>query len=65
MKSFRKLRDFREAHGHLDAARLGDEELARWSGAQRASRAKGKLSDERVAYLDGIGFDWGDASDYR
>ena len=32
--------------------------LAAWARAQRAARAKGLLSDKRVAFLEGIGFEW-------
>lgn len=60
MKSFRKLRDFHDAHGHCDVERVNgpSDELVRWSEAQRLARQKGLLSDERVDYLTGLGFAW-------
>lgn len=35
-----------------------DAELLKWAEAQRRCREKGKLSQKRIEYLDGIGFSW-------
>jgi hypothetical protein len=32
--------------------------LAKWVNTQRTERKKGKLSEERVRLLEGIGFEW-------
>jgi len=60
MTSFRELRSFWEQHGHTDVGRvLGERSaLARWAQAQRRARKKNLLPPKRVAYLDGIGFEW-------
>lgn len=63
MENFRELRSYWEQHGTTEVAADGAEEAAaaaliKWSDAQRSARQKGKLSDERVAYLDGLGFRW-------
>jgi len=42
----------------VEAKRTGDETDAKWEAAQRAARRKGMLSDVRVEYLDGAGFEW-------
>ena len=60
MQTFREVREFYDAYGHTDVASvLGDgHDLARWCDAQRAAGRKGLLAEKRVAYLDGIRFDW-------
>jgi hypothetical protein len=42
----------------VEAAESGGPRDSRWEEAQRAARRKGKLSDVRIEYLDGAGFDW-------
>jgi hypothetical protein len=42
------------ADAHAANAPLPEE----WCNAQRLARAKGKLSAQRVSYLDKFGFDW-------
>jgi len=60
MQSFRQLREFWEVHGHteVDAVLGTGSELARWCDVQRAAKTKGMLPDKRLAYLEGIGFEW-------
>lgn len=60
MSTFRLLRDFYDEHGHADVSRvLGeDNELTRWCRVQCESKRKERLQPKRVAYLDGICFDW-------
>lgn len=60
MQSFRQLRDFYDAHEHTDVAGVlgGASDLAHWCDAQRRAHARGLLLEKRVAYLDGICFDW-------
>ena len=67
MTSFRDLRDYWDLHGttEVDAANAASPEgkaslqaLDKWCDAQRSARAKGLLPDERIAYLDGLGFRW-------
>lgn len=66
MVGFREMCEYRDANDSIDveaaAAREGAMEqevrLAAWARAQRAARAKGLLSDKRVAFLEGIGFEW-------
>jgi superfamily II DNA or RNA helicase len=36
----------------------GNQKLAKWVGTQRVQYARGKLSRERIALLDKVGFDW-------
>ena len=61
MKSFRELKEFGEANEHLDVP--AGSALARWCSAQRLARRKGLLPPKRVAYLDGIGFEWAEQTD--
>jgi len=60
MKEYRSLVDFHEEHGHCAVERLRetDDDLVRWSEAQRGARRKGMLVEERVDYLNAIGFEW-------
>jgi superfamily II DNA or RNA helicase/transposase len=62
MRTYTDARRLKEHNGHL----LVDENyvtphgivLANWFNAQRQRRRVGKLSDERIALLDEIGFSW-------
>mmetsp|Transcript_13173 Transcript_13173/g.33834 ORF Transcript_13173/g.33834 Transcript_13173/m.33834 type:complete len:279 (+) Transcript_13173:228-1064(+) len=62
MVGFRQLVDYRDEHGTLDIP-VDDPrwaELRAWVQAQRGAHKKGILSEKRVAYLEGVGFDWGE-----
>jgi superfamily II DNA or RNA helicase len=68
MEIFEKLKAYKAKHGHCDAGlEKGDDAvLARWVKAQRVGQNSSKLTAERKALLDGIGFEWsGEASDRR
>lgn len=57
---FSKLTQYHAEHGHCNVSR-GDEgqhRLAQWLTAQRRLRDNGKLNDERVKLLNGLGVDW-------
>lgn len=60
--AYAELRQYREENGNLDVpqdflSRDGIN-LFKWIGTQRLARGKGKMSKERVALLDEIGFPW-------
>lgn len=57
---FDALRMFREAHGHCRVPAQWDEnpKLARWVATQRARKAAGLLSADRISALDALGFSW-------
>ena len=57
MVSFRELRDFWVENGHTDVPE-DNGDLARWCNAQRQAKRRGLLPSKRVAYMDGIGFEW-------
>ncbi len=42
----------------------GNYDLGRWVGKQRQTKKRGKLSDDRIAKLDQLGFIW-DVNDFR
>jgi len=55
---FEELRKFKEREGHCKVPRRysNNPELGRWVGTQRGQRLK--ISKERAAKLDSIGFTW-------
>jgi hypothetical protein len=59
-EKFSELKVFKKSHGHCNVPDLSPEnpQLASWIGIQRASRKKGKLSEERICRLEEIGFVW-------
>ena len=58
-RMFRQLEQFTAAQGHqLPPPQGATRRLAHWVYAQRALRRTGKLSQQRVACLDQIGFQW-------
>jgi len=59
-KMFSALRQFHANHGHCRVAAGWSENpvLANWVGVQRARKMDGKLSPERIAALDALGFAW-------
>mmetsp|Transcript_13553 Transcript_13553/g.30355 ORF Transcript_13553/g.30355 Transcript_13553/m.30355 type:complete len:148 (-) Transcript_13553:265-708(-) len=59
MIGLRKLEEFRDTFNHVNVpSDFEDEDLVKYVAAQRLAKAKGKLSDKRIGYLDGMGFDW-------
>jgi len=52
---------FKENQGHCGVPRRWSEnpQLGRWVSTQRKTFKKGKLSEERVARLEALGFEWG------
>ncbi len=59
-KMYDILKDFRAEHGHcrVPTGWPKDPVLANWVGVQRARKIDGKLSTERQALLDAVGFIW-------
>ncbi|MBE2179952.1 MAG: Helicase associated domain protein [Chthoniobacterales bacterium] len=55
-----ELKRFHAEHGHcrVPAAWSKNPVLANWVGVQRARKLDGKLSPERIAALDALGFAW-------
>jgi hypothetical protein len=49
---------FQKTHGHTNVTKKVDKKLAHWRDVQREFRKKGKLSAERMAKLEEIGFEW-------
>jgi len=58
---FRALVAFKGKQGHCNVPFSWSEnpELGRWVPRQRHAFRKGKLSEERVARLEALGFEWG------
>jgi hypothetical protein len=59
-QSFSRLLVFHERYGHAQVPVLWeeDEELGRWVYKQRYKARKGRLSEEKRARLDALGFAW-------
>lgn len=57
---FYMLQKFKEKHGHcrVELEPIADTDLLGWIVFQRSARSSGKLSEDRVMLLDGIGFHW-------
>jgi superfamily II DNA or RNA helicase len=57
---FNDLSSYKEIHGHCNIPQKNNthKELGCWVAVQRTNQAKGKLSKERLALLDSIGFVW-------
>ena len=55
-----ELIEFKRSHGHCNvpATWRHNKELGSWVGTQRKYKRGGKLSEERVAALTSIGFEW-------
>ena len=56
--TFNELKQYKVKHGHCDVSRLENSSLGSWVTTQRYALSKGRMSTERKALLDGIGFDW-------
>ena len=54
---YRELKEYRDKHGDCNVPQSKGS-LGVWVDTQRQSYKKGKLSDERIARLDVIGFAW-------
>ena len=58
--NFNKLEAFKTVNGHIDVPK--GHELYGWTKNQRSARnnpkSKHKLTEERIALLDGLGFNW-------
>lgn len=59
-KMFAELQRYHAAHGgcQVPAGWIDNPALANWVGVQRARKIAGKLSAERLAALDALGFTW-------
>lgn len=59
-KMLGELKQFHAEHGHcrVPAGWTKNPVLANWVGVQRARKLDGKLSPERIASLDALGFAW-------
>lgn len=60
-EKFALLAAYRNEHGDVRIPKGRDYQgvkLGQWVGSQRASRAKGKMSQERIDRLDGLGMVW-------
>ena len=59
-KMFAELQRYHAAHGdcRVPAGWIDKPALANWVGVQRARQVAGKLSAERLAALDALGFTW-------
>jgi Helicase associated domain len=55
-----ELADFQRLHGHANVpdSKRSRSKLSKWCGVQRQFRKRGKLSRERIAMLDALGFAW-------
>lgn len=55
-----ELMEYREEHGdcRIPKAYAPNKSLANWVRNMRQQRKKGKISDERIARLDELGFAW-------
>ncbi len=61
MEYVENLKKFKEQHGHCDVDLVVDknDKLHKWVNRQRSEKAQGKMSTERMAALDALGFSWG------
>jgi superfamily II DNA or RNA helicase len=52
---------FRKQHGHSNVPSFSpdNKKLGLWCTTQRATKTQGNLSQERIARLNALGFDWG------
>lgn len=55
---FAELLAFKAAHGHANVPINGTTDLDAWVGRQRKAKSSGQLSEERIASLNEVGFDW-------
>lgn len=57
---FRRLGDWKQAHGHC-AVPIAQGELGTWVSKQRQLRKRGKLTAEKIEALNSLGFTWSTA----
>ena len=57
-RRYSEMKAFQQEHGHTNVSEAYDKKLSHWREVQREFRRKGKLSPERIARLDAIGFEW-------
>lgn len=55
---FQKLKEFKEKNGHCKVPLKLDRQLNSWVDAQRQANKQGRLSDERIKKLEGLGVQW-------
>jgi len=55
---YAEMTAFQKLHGHTNVTMKMNKDLCSWRDVQREFRRKGKLSAERIARLDEIGFEW-------
>jgi superfamily II DNA or RNA helicase len=55
---YAKLEEYRRTHGNLNVPWDSKTKLAQWMSAQRQRRVIGRLSQEQIRLLDGLGFRW-------
>ena len=55
---YAELCAYQAEHGHTNVTRRQNPVLETWRGVQRYNHRKGKLSPDRIARLDAIGFEW-------
>lgn len=55
---YAELVAYQQQHGHTNVTSRHNKVLGHWREVQREFRRKGKLSPERIARLDAIGFEW-------
>jgi superfamily II DNA or RNA helicase len=55
---FSALAKFKHHHGHCDVEFRHDLNLVLWIRSQREARGRGRLTDDQIRRLDGIGFVW-------
>ena len=57
-RRYAEMTAFKKEHGHTNVREKQNKDLWSWRDVQREFRRKGKLSAERIARLDEIGFEW-------
>lgn len=57
-RRFQQIEEFQRQHGHTRSPKTFDKQLWSWRHVQREYRRKGLLSEQRIARLDAIGFEW-------
>lgn len=60
MEQYQALKEFYEENGHvnLPVQYAPNPPLYYWIGTQKQAKKKGKLSEDKIALMEEIGFDW-------